>query len=276
MPSRRWSSTAGGTAPRSVWVCATPPSWAGSPGGSTTRPQTGTAACCTRSACQPPTARTPGRGCSTPCGSTRRPAATGCASSSSTRWPGHGSSPTRTPPCSSPPSGSSPASRTPRPTPPGSCCEAGARPQRRNLGRLGRREPAVYGSATYAELVQAVETTAAELGLDVVVAQTDDEGELVRLLHTAADEAGAVVLNAAAWTHYSVAVRDAAAMVDVPLVEVHLSNVGAREEFRRHSVLAEVATGVIAGFGLDSYRLALRAVAAMADRSAGWRSRPTT
>lgn len=138
-----------------------------------------------------------------------------------------------------------------------------------NLGRLGRREPAAYGSATYAELVQAVVTTAAELGLDVVVAQTDDEGGLVRLLHTAADEAGAVVLNAGAWTHYSVAVRDAAAMVDVPLVEVHLSNVGAREEFRRHSVLAEVATGVIAGFGLDSYRLALRAVAAMADRTDG-------
>lgn len=132
-----------------------------------------------------------------------------------------------------------------------------------NLGRLGRREVEVYGTATYADVVEVVTTTAAELGLPVVLAQTEGEGELVRLLHTAADEASAVVLNAAAYTHYSIAVRDAAAMVAVPLIEVHLSNVGAREDFRRHSVLAEVATGVIAGFGVDSYRLALLAVAAL-------------
>jgi 3-dehydroquinate dehydratase-2 len=132
-----------------------------------------------------------------------------------------------------------------------------------NLGRLGQREPAVYGSATYADLERLVTATAAELGLTVVVAQTESEGELVRLLHTAADEASAVVLNAAAYTHYSIAVRDAAAMVAVPLVEVHLSNVAAREGFRHHSVIAEVATGVIAGFGIDSYRLALLAVAAL-------------
>lgn len=136
-----------------------------------------------------------------------------------------------------------------------------------NLGRLGRREPAVYGTATYQDLVAACEATAAELGLAVEVRQTDDEGALVRHLHAAADHAAGVVLNAAALTHYSVAVRDAAAMLAgpsgvVPFVEVHLSNTWAREEFRHTSLLAPLALGVVAGFGLDSYRLALRALAA--------------
>ena len=130
-----------------------------------------------------------------------------------------------------------------------------------NLARLGSREPDVYGTATYADLVAACEQTAAELGLEVEVRQTDDESELVGWLHEAADSAVAVVLNAAAFTHYSYTLRDACAQLTAPLVEVHLTNPAAREEFRHTSVVAGVATGTVTGFGLDSYRLALRAVA---------------
>ena len=131
-----------------------------------------------------------------------------------------------------------------------------------NLARLGSREPDVYGSATYDELVAACRKTAAELGIEVDVRQTDDETELVGWLHEAADDGLPVVLNPAAFTHYSYALRDACAQLTAPLVEVHLSNPAAREAFRHTSVVAGVATGTIAGFGLDSYRLALRAVAA--------------
>ncbi len=129
-----------------------------------------------------------------------------------------------------------------------------------NLGRLGSREPEVYGSATYDELRVACEAEAASLGVDVDVRQTDDESELVGWLHEAADTRTPVVLNPAAFTHYSYALRDACAQLTAPLVEVHLTNPAAREEFRHTSVVAAVATGSIAGFGLDSYRLALRAV----------------
>lgn len=131
-----------------------------------------------------------------------------------------------------------------------------------NLGRLGSREPEVYGTVTYDELVTACEDAGAELGLLVDVRQTDDESELVGWLHEAADTGKAVVLNPAAFTHYSYALRDACAMLTAPLVEVHLTNPASREEFRHTSVVAGVATGTVAGFGLDSYRLALRAVAA--------------
>lgn len=131
-----------------------------------------------------------------------------------------------------------------------------------NLGRLGTREPEVYGSETFEDLRAACESTAADLGIAVEVRQTDDESELVRWLHEAADAGAPVVLNPAAFTHYSYAVRDACAMLTAPLVEVHLSNPAAREEFRHTSVVAAVATGTVAGFGIDSYRLALRAVAA--------------
>ena len=131
-----------------------------------------------------------------------------------------------------------------------------------NLGRLGSREPEVYGSATHDDLLAAGEAAATELGLEVEVRQTDDESELVGWLHEAADSATPVVLNAAAFTHYSYALRDACAQLRAPLVEVHLTNPAAREEFRHRSVVAAVATGTITGFGLDSYRLALRAVAA--------------
>jgi 3-dehydroquinate dehydratase-2 len=130
-----------------------------------------------------------------------------------------------------------------------------------NLSRLGSREPDVYGSGSYEDLVALCTATGGELGLDVEVRQTDDEAELVRWLHEAADGAIPVVLNPAAFTHYSYAVRDACAQRTAPLVEVHLSNPAAREEFRHTSVVAAVASGTVAGFGLRSYSLALRAIA---------------
>ena len=132
-----------------------------------------------------------------------------------------------------------------------------------NLGRLGIREPDVYGSQTYPELVAEIAEHADQLGLAIDVRQTDDEATLVSWLHEAADSSAAVVLNPAAFTHYSIAVRDAAAMIGVPLIEVHLSNIAAREEFRKHSVISEIATGTIAGFGGHSYLLALDAVASI-------------
>jgi len=130
-----------------------------------------------------------------------------------------------------------------------------------NLGRLGLREPEVYGSTTYAELAERLVAIGGELGLEVEVRQTDDEGELVRWLHEAADRAIPVVLNPAAWSHYSVAVRDAVAQRTADLIEVHLSNIHAREEFRHHSVVSAVATGVIAGLGVAGYELALHYLA---------------
>jgi 3-dehydroquinate dehydratase II len=130
-----------------------------------------------------------------------------------------------------------------------------------NLARLGSREPEIYGAHTYDELVATCAETGRELGLEVEVRQTDDEATLIGWLQEAADSKIPVVLNPAAFTHYSYAVRDAIAMRTAPLIEVHLSNPAAREEFRHNSVVAGVATGTIAGFGLDSYRLALRALA---------------
>jgi len=129
-----------------------------------------------------------------------------------------------------------------------------------NLGRLGSREPDIYGSTDWNGLVAAVENRAAELGLSADVRQTDSEAELIGWLHEAVDAGVDVVLNPAAFTHYSYAVRDAATMVTKggrKLIEVHLSNPHAREEFRHTSVISGVATGVIAGFGVDSYLLAL-------------------
>lgn len=131
-----------------------------------------------------------------------------------------------------------------------------------NLGRLGTREPAVYGSTTHADLAALCVRTGEELGLAVEVRQTDHEGELLGWLHGAADAATPVVLNAGAWTHTSVAVRDACAQLTAPLVEVHISNVHRREEFRRHSYISAVADGVIVGLGVTGYELALRWIAA--------------
>ncbi|TFC97005.1 MULTISPECIES: type II 3-dehydroquinate dehydratase [Cryobacterium] len=128
-----------------------------------------------------------------------------------------------------------------------------------NLGRLGSREPDVYGSADLEQLRTTL-TLAAPEGVTVDLRQTDDEAELIHWLYEAVDERIPVILNPAAFTHYSYALRDAAALVTkagITLVEVHLSNPHARETFRHTSVVSAVATGVIAGFGFDSYRLAL-------------------
>lgn len=132
-----------------------------------------------------------------------------------------------------------------------------------NLGRLGSREPDVYGTATFADLTRLCEETGAELGLEVEVRQTDDEATLLSWLHEAADGQVPVVLNPAAFTHYSYAIRDAVAQRTAPLIEVHISNLaarGAREEFRKTSVVSDLATGTIAGLGFASYTLALRAL----------------
>ncbi len=135
-----------------------------------------------------------------------------------------------------------------------------------NLGRLGSREPLVYGSTTHAELAQTCVATGREVGLDVEVRQTDDEAELVRWLHEAADAGVPVVLNSAAWSHYSYALRDACAQLTTPLVEVHISQVHAREEFRHTSVISAVATATITGLGIEGYRAALRYLARPAGR----------
>jgi 3-dehydroquinate dehydratase-2 len=130
-----------------------------------------------------------------------------------------------------------------------------------NLGRLGSREPEIYGSATLADIAAACKDLGAELGLEVDLRQTDDEAELIGWVHEAAELRLPVVINPAAFTHYSYALRDALAMRTAPLVEVHLSNPAARESFRHRSVVSAVVDGTIAGFGLGSYELALRAVA---------------
>jgi 3-dehydroquinate dehydratase-2 len=126
-----------------------------------------------------------------------------------------------------------------------------------NLGRLGNREPEMYGSSSYEELVALCVRGGAELGLDVEVRQTDHEGELLGWLHEAADHGTPVVLNAGALTHTSVGLGDACAMLTAPLVEVHISNVFARESFRHTSYVSAHATGVIVGLGVEGYVLAL-------------------
>jgi 3-dehydroquinate dehydratase-2 len=133
-----------------------------------------------------------------------------------------------------------------------------------NLNRLGSREPEIYGSATLENIADLVSSEAQSLGLKVDFRQTNAESELIGWLHEAVDRGADVVLNPAAFTHYSYAVRDACALVTTggaKLIEVHLSNPAAREEFRHTSVIAGVATGTIAGFGPSSYLLALRALA---------------
>ncbi|TQS41669.1 type II 3-dehydroquinate dehydratase [Cryptosporangium phraense] len=130
-----------------------------------------------------------------------------------------------------------------------------------NIGRLGTREPEIYGSDSYADLVRLCETTGKELGVDVEVRQTDAEHEMLGWLHRAADERAPVVLNPGAWTHYNIAVRDACAMLTAPLIEVHITNVHKREQFRHTSVISAVATGAIIGLGLNGYALALRHLA---------------
>lgn len=126
-----------------------------------------------------------------------------------------------------------------------------------NLGRLGTREPAVYGTTTHEELAALCVRGGAELGLDVEVRQSDHEGELLGWLHEAAEAGTPVVLNAGALTHTSVALGDACAMLTAPLVEVHISNVFAREPYRHTSYVSPHASGVIVGLGVEGYVLAL-------------------
>ncbi len=132
-----------------------------------------------------------------------------------------------------------------------------------NLGRLGKREPEKYGSTTHDELVALIEGEADDLGLKAVVRQSDSEAELLNFVHAAADAGDAVILNAGALTHTSIALRDACAELRAPLIEVHITNVHTREEFRHRSYISAVATGVIAGLGVQGYVLALRYIAAV-------------
>ena len=138
-----------------------------------------------------------------------------------------------------------------------------------NLSRLGVREPEIYGSVSFDELAELCRATGRALGLHVDVRQTDDESEMISWVHEAADARMPVVINPAAFTHYSYALRDALAMRTAPLVEVHISNPAAREEFRHTSVVAAVADGTVAGFGLVSYQLALQAIAELLAQAAG-------
>lgn len=135
-----------------------------------------------------------------------------------------------------------------------------------NLGRLGRRQPEIYGSTTHGELAELCRGWGELLGLEVTVRQTNHEGEMLDWLNDAADTETPVVLNAAAWTHYSWAIFDACAQLTAPLVEVHISDPSSRpEEFRHTSVVTPYAAQVVAGHGIDGYRMALEFIAAGAE-----------
>lgn len=129
-----------------------------------------------------------------------------------------------------------------------------------NLNRLGLREPGVYGVATLADIERRCATRASALEFEIIFRQSNHEGELVDWIHEAADSGSAIVLNAGAYTHTSLAVHDAIRSVGLPVIEVHLSNVHAREAVRHHSYIAPVALGVICGFGATGYELALEAL----------------
>ena len=139
-----------------------------------------------------------------------------------------------------------------------------------NLNMFGKRDPAQYGTVTLAEIDAQVVALGKELGVDVECYQTNGEMEMVERIHRAfAEKVDAVVINAGAWTHYSIGIRDALAILKVPIVEIHMSNVHAREAFRHHSVFAEVVRGSICGFGVESYLLGLRAAVSAARASGG-------
>jgi 3-dehydroquinate dehydratase-2 len=140
-----------------------------------------------------------------------------------------------------------------------------------NLNMFGKRDPKQYGTATLTQINGAVEALGRELGAEVECYQTNFEGEMAERIHRAhAEGVDAVLINAGAWTHYSYGLRDALAILKCPIFEVHMSNIHAREAFRHTSVIAEIARGQIAGFGVDSYLLALRAaVSAVQDSTKG-------
>jgi 3-dehydroquinate dehydratase-2 len=138
-----------------------------------------------------------------------------------------------------------------------------------NLGRLGRRQPEIYGHTTWEQLRDLCGGWAAELGLDLEFRQTDSEGELVGMIHAAADGADGLILNAAAYTHTSLAVRDAVAGLAIPVVELHLTNPAAREPFRRRNLLSDVVDAGLCGFGVDGYRLALSGLATLLEAPDG-------
>jgi len=128
-----------------------------------------------------------------------------------------------------------------------------------NLNLLGTRQPEIYGKLTLAQIEKQLRTLAKELAVELEFRQSNDEGELVTWIQQAAGKFAAIVINPAAYTHTSLAMRDAISAVGLPVVEIHLSNIHKREQFRHHSYIAEVAVGQIAGFGADSYLLGLRA-----------------
>ena len=130
-----------------------------------------------------------------------------------------------------------------------------------NLNLLGKRQPEIYGTLTLAQIEQRIRALAKELGIEIEVRQSNSEGELVTWIQEAANKFGAIVINPAAYTHTSLAMRDAVSAVGIPTVEIHISNIHRREPFRHHSYIAEVAVGQIAGFGATSYLLGLRAAA---------------
>jgi 3-dehydroquinate dehydratase-2 len=134
-----------------------------------------------------------------------------------------------------------------------------------NLNMFGQRDPAQYGTATLADINQSLQALGQNLGVEVECFQTNFEGAMVEKIHQAFQEnVAAVVINAGAWTHYSYGIRDALAILKCPIIEVHMSNIHAREAFRHHSVLADIAQGQVAGFGVDSYLLGLRTAIAHA------------
>ena len=134
-----------------------------------------------------------------------------------------------------------------------------------NLNMFGKRDPKTYGTTTLAQIDEQLHALAVELGVEVDCFQTNFEGEMVERIHRAHSEGVAgVLINAGAWTHYSYGIRDALAILACPIIEVHMSNIHAREAFRHHSVIAEIARGQIAGFGVDSYLLGLRAAVSAA------------
>lgn len=128
-----------------------------------------------------------------------------------------------------------------------------------NLNLLGRRQPEIYGRLTLEQINRKIRTLAKELGIEVEIRQSNNEGELVSWIQDSPKQFGALVINAAAYTHSSVALRDALTAVGIPAVEVHISNIHKREEFRKRSLIAEAVVGQIAGFGVNSYLLGLRA-----------------